>query len=382
MGENARVRLTQLVLKTFRNYERCELEFPPGLVWIVGPNASGKTNLLEAIHFACTATSPRTRSDAELVRWGCDGFAIDAFVAVGARRHHIAVRFGGGRGKEVRLDGVPVARRSQLLEITGAVCFEPDDLDLVKGSPGGRRRLIDRLGCYGDRVYAADLVEFAQLLEQRNHLLRDVRARRTAADLAGLFDDQYLECVARLRARRLRTLMQLEPLLQAGLNALGGREPLSLRYLEDGHEEHPLRDETLSPEYWVERGRARLQSLAGEERQRGQTLWGPQRDDVRFLLDGRDARAFASQGQQRSLVLAVKHAEIELLERALGSTPLLLLDDVFSELDGARSAALWQRVLGQEQVFVTSTDAAGPPAGAEPAAVYRVRSGRVERVAG
>lgn len=379
--------LEELRLYAFRNYGRLDVQFPAGIVLLAGPNAAGKTNLLEAVHLLCTGTSHRGARDADMAAWGTGFYAVHGSVRRAGHAVSLSVRYDPAAGKQIRVLDAPLRRRAELLDHAAAVAFAPDDLRLVKGEPGQRRRYLDRLAALLDRRHAADLGDLRGVLEQRNQLLRDVRARRTSRDLAELFDEPYLDLAARILARRVAVLRRALPAAAAALAALaGGREQLTAAYLEGGtrSDELPgLPPEADQPPYWAERGRAALATLARDELDRGVTLWGPHRDDVGLYIDGRDSRVHASQGQQRSLVLALKHAELAVAGAALGTPPLLLLDDVLSELDPTRSAALLRLARDAEQAFVTAAvedvRALGPWWEAA-SAVYTVAGGRLEAV--
>ncbi|HEX6989817.1 MAG TPA: DNA replication and repair protein RecF [Bacillota bacterium] len=376
--------LEALRLHAFRNYGELHAAFPPGLVLLTGPNAAGKTNLLEAVHLLCTGFSHRGARDVDMAAWGGSHYAVHGMVRSNGQPVDLVVRFDSTEGKRVSALGTTLRRRADLMDYASAVAFSPDDLRLVKGEPAHRRRYLDRLAALLDRRHAADLAEFRGVLEQRNQLLRDLRARRTGRSLAGLFDEPYLALAARVLARRVAALGRALPAAASALAGLtGGRERLTVLYLEGGDHPH----DPLSPgaaadrsDFWLERGRAALESRAREEQERALTLWGPHRDDVAFRIDGRDVRVHASQGQQRSVVLALKRAEFQITGQALGVPPLLLLDDVLSELDPERSAALLGLALEADQALVTaavdaSTDL-GPWRDAA-AAVYTVAGGRL-----
>lgn len=373
------MQIKQLSVRQFRNYETGEVSLPSGLICIVGPNGSGKTNLLEAAYMSCTAVSHRTTRDSELVRWSSDYFVVKAAIEKSASNHLISITYKVGVGKEVSIDDISVNRRSDLLQVAAAVIFSPDDLALIKGPPNGRRQFLDRLAVYLDRRHLAELSQLRSILQQRNSLLYELRARRTSPTLAGLFDDQFVSLSSRLRQRRFKVLTLLVPILQSQIASLGINERISVAYLENGNFKYESTDhDPLQISFWESRALADIDRLSADEQQRATTLWGPQRDDLLIMVNGRDSRIYASQGQQRSLVLALKQAESILLERALGSPPVLLLDDVLSELDASRSQALLRLAASHEQTILTATDSAVPLlTGIQPSAVFRVLSGKI-----
>lgn len=372
------VHIEQLRLHQFRNYEQCTLDFPPGLVLLVGPNASGKTNLLEAIHVLCNGVSHRTLHDRDLCRWGNDAFAVAGDLRHGDRVHTCRITYESGK-KQVMIDGVAVKRRTALWDVAATVMFSPEDLEIVKGAPALRRRLFDRLTAIRQRRHVHDVLAFRQVLQQRNQLLREIAQRRQSRNLADLFDEQYCRYAALIIRRRLATLAEIEPRVNAHLKRLSsGKETLRMQYLSG----EQVLDAAIThdPEAMQAWCLKRLQSQQDEEIRRGRSLWGPQRDDVRMLLNDRDTRHFASQGQQRSLVLALRYAELELLQTSQHMQPVLLLDDVLSELDATRIDVLLATAAEQEQAFITATEAAAGRLIAERrvAALFRIENGRVE----
>ncbi|ADU50128.1 DNA replication and repair protein RecF [Thermaerobacter marianensis DSM 12885] len=378
--------IRRVVLRQFRSYERATLELEPGLTLLVGPNGIGKTNLLEAIHFAATGRSPRTSRDADLIR---NGEPV-CYVRVEwddpvAGRRAVEMAYHREQGKALRLDG---RKRRRVADLHGAlpvVYFAPESLALVKAGPAARRDYLDRLLVQVVPGYGPLLHDYQRVLAQRNQLLREIRAGRAAASLLAIWDEPLLRHGTALRRHRQALLDELAPLVAAAAarveagGAVGPGE-VKLGYLAgDGpgdaaHE--PGREEPSgAPEEAGDPGQRAAgvpPSLAAwhrEEIARGTTLWGPQRDDFAILLDGRDARAFASQGQQRALALALTLAEVHLIHRRLGRWPVLLLDDVLSELDARRRRHLLETVAGLPQVIVTATDEPAWPEGMTPRVV-------------
>jgi DNA replication and repair protein RecF len=346
--------LASIRLADLRGYAMLEVEFGPGphLVW--GPNAAGKTSLLEAIVLAAWGHSHRTVTDAELIRWGADLARVEATVdgqvlEVALVRPGSAAAAGGGR-KRIRVNGVP-RRPAALGEHLRIVVFAPEDMLLVVGSPALRRSVLDRLASHLYPAYASDLATCSRALQQRNGLLRAIREEQATRDELRYWDQPFLDsggAVVEARHRLLDTLAG--PLAAAHAEIApeeGIRGPLALQYL------------TNAPAAAGESARdalaRRLVETAEKEAWNGTTLVGPHRDDIAFLLEGRDLAAFASRGQQRTAILALKMAELDLLTALGGRPPLLLLDDVFSELDPARRAHLVRRIASLPQAFVTTT---------------------------
>ena len=319
-----------------------------------GPNAAGKTSLLEAVVLLAWGHSHRTSTEAELIRWGYDVARVEG--SVGAETLEIALvrpgtptAAGGGR-KRIRVNGVP-RRAGALAGVLRAVVFAPEEMLLIAGAPTLRRNALDRLAISRFPAYAPALAAYGRALQQRNGLLRAIREE--TADRADLryWDRPFVEAGGEVVVARMRLLHELaEPLAAAHAEIApdeAARSPLRLRY-----ETNAAPDSGESPREALAR---RLAETADKEAWNGTTLVGPHRDDLSFRLDGRDLSEFASRGQQRTAILAFKLAELDLLTALDGRPPLLLLDDVFSELDPERRSHLVRRIAALPQAFVTTT---------------------------
>jgi DNA replication and repair protein RecF len=334
-----------------------EAQFGPGpqLVW--GPNAAGKTSLLEAIVLVAWGRSHRTSTDPELIRWGADlarveGRAGDETIEVALIRPGSPAS-GGGTGsgrKRIRVNGVP-RRAGGLVGLLRTVVFAPEEMLLVAGPPGLRRSALDQLAGQRSPAYLRDLATYGRILQQRNGLLRSIREETAARADLRYWDGPLLDAGGAIVSERLRLLEAIA-------------EPLALAHAEIAPDETPagrlgLRYETNAPRLPGESPRdamaRRLEETAEKEVWNGSTLIGPHRDDLVFELGGRDLAGFASRGQQRTAILAFKLAELDLLTVLDGRPPLLLLDDVFSELDPARRSHLVRRIADLPQAFVTTT---------------------------
>lgn len=377
-------RVEELRLYCFRNYADETVALGPGLNVVSGPNAQGKTNLLEAIATAALTRSPRASSSAELLRWGSDA----ALVSTRVRRPdapatlELRLQRHGDQGTVTRtlsVDGSPRPARA-VLGVCPVVLFWPEDLLLVKGAPEGRRRLLDVVVAQTDPRAAAEMVRYRRVLDQRNALLRQVRqGQASPAPLPG-FTQELARSAGSVVVARMRLVEALSPLAAAALGEISdGREEVALRYRPEGLDgDLPTTAEEASA-----RLLEALDGRRGEELARGVTVAGPHRDDVDILLDGRPARAAASQGQQRSLVLACKLAEVRHLMAVLGIAPVLLLDDVLSELDAHRRARLLS-ALGAGthlQTVLTTTDPDGLALRGDHVRHLGVAAGRVDTVA-
>ncbi len=403
--------LSRLSLTHFRNYHHLDLTFDAPLTLLQGQNAQGKTNLLEAIFLLATINAVHAGQEREIVDWQAsdepipycrvagqihtDGRTLDLEVLLTPRGD------GVNYTKQIKVNGA--ARRAMdLVGLLRAVLFLPEDIKLVDGGPGERRRYLDVALCQIDKAYCRALSAFQQVLLQRNSLLkalRDQEARPSPAVDAQLafWDEKLVQHGAAVVARRHNFVVELEQLAAARHAELsGGREQLALHYLPSFNpglladaEFELLREgllaaapsdrlsvDTVSAAYLRKLAVRRSRELAA-----GTTLYGPHRDDLRFLANGRDLRVYGSRGQQRSAALALKLAEMRAMTAATGAAPLLLLDDVMSELDAERRSMLLAVIDDVPQAIVTTTDWEDfSPAFRQRARRFYVHSGIVEAV--
>jgi len=346
--------LDSLRLTDLRSYATLEARFGPGphLVW--GPNAAGKTSLLEAMVVLARGGSHRTTTDSELVRWGADVARLEG--RSGSDEIEVALvrpgsaAAGSGARKRVRVNGV-ARRPAALADKLRVVLFAPEDMLLVVGSPSLRRATIDQLAGTLLPGYAADLATYGRALQQRNGLLRAIRDETAGRDELRYWDLPFLDAGGAIVAARHELLRRLAGPLAAAHREIAPEESaggsLQLSYVTNAP---PQPGETARDAL-----ARRLEETAEKELWNGTTLIGPHRDDAAFVMAGRDLAAFASRGQQRTAILALKLAELDLVTAHDGRPPLLLLDDVFSELDPARRGHLVRRIAELPQAFVTTT---------------------------
>jgi len=403
------MRLNHLSLTNFRNYVRLDLDLSNAITLLQGDNAEGKTNLLEAIYYLATASSPRARTDRELINWLANEeqmpFArLEAEVEEGDAPRQVSialVRTPNRLQKEIRINGVK-RRALDLIGQVKAVLFMPEDIDLIAGSPDARRRYLDASISQIDRRYYQSLQVYDRVLRQRNSLLRRLRERHRDPHQLDFWDQRLTGEGSKLIARRLEVVAELDRLIQdIHPNLTGGAERLRLLYrstlplAEDvgldvkyqlplqipGSAPTAARAEALSPSQIKTLFQQRLEARRGEEIERGMTLTGPHRDDVRFLVGGVDMCVYGSRGQQRTIAISLKLAEVELIRSETQQEPILLLDDVMSELDEERRRYLMDVINGEQQVIITSTDLDpfAPPF-LEQATVWRIDGGRVEQL--
>jgi DNA replication and repair protein RecF len=365
------MQVDSLRLVSFRTYESLDVSFPSGPQVVVGPNATGKTNLLEALVVLGTARSHRASLEGELICWGADFARIESNLGSSAVEILMTRTASGGARKRVLVNGV--ARRPQMLAtVAPVVLFAPEDMLLIVGSPMLRRGALDTLITQTVPPAGATMANYARAVTQRNNLLRAVRDGLAAPDELRYWDTVVVDDGAQIIDWRRATLAELAaPLAAAHREIAPDEETLELRYL--------TKAEPLEGESTRDALRRRLADTADKEQWNGATLAGPHRDDIAFVTGSRDLSAYASRGQQRTAILAFKLAELEVLDRVHGRPPLLLLDDVFSELDPQRRAHLVRRIGELPQAFVTTTTTDDlDPALVEAATVWQVSPGRLE----
>ena len=367
------MRLNQLVLRNFRSYTDCEIGFTDRVNLIVGENAQGKTTLLEAIYFLSTAKSHRTYPDNELIRYNESWFYLRGKIAAanGSDTNpeapiepldlmtvEVSNELSGK--KRFKFNGVLQKKLSEWIGQFNVVFFSPESLTLVKGAPADRRRFIDLLISQIDSVYLNSLQNYQFALKQRNELLKQIRSKQANPDFLDPWDDILIAEGISIIQTRVRMFAQLKAYVQAKHTELtGDREVLELKY-----QPSPEKIDSAPEQEATELLRQGLRSSRSYDILRGMTSVGPHRDDFKLILESQsagamyfqEAKAFGSQGQQRTIALALKLGELELMRETTGKTPIVLLDDVFSELDGERSSFLFN-LLGRlnAQTFITST---------------------------
>jgi DNA replication and repair protein RecF len=372
------MRVEKLRLVSFRNYVDESVDFSPGLNLVVGANAQGKTNLLEALYCLGGLGSPRGH-DAGMVRDGSSTAVLHADVVRASRRMKVALELRPGRGSRALVNNTPVTGPRALRDLVVPVFFGPDDLALVKGSPDLRRRWLDDVGVKLHPARDGIRREWDRVLRQRNALLKTAPrsgfARESAHATLEVWDEAFCRLGGLVAAARIQTLSALMPYARKRYEAIAGGGRLDVTYSGSWL---PTDSDDQSAEALSRALAGKLAEVAAKEKERGVSLVGPQRDDVEIRLvdkdgDGtlREARLFASQGDQRTIALGLKTGEFDLLCDVLGDDPLLLLDDVFSELDPARREWLLESVEGVDQTVVTSAEAV-----ALPVAVRRIEVSR------
>jgi DNA replication and repair protein RecF len=370
--------VAHLSLVDFRSYPALDIDLPPGVAVFVGPNGEGKTNLVEALGYAATQSSHRVAADAPLVRQGTDRAIVRTTVVREDRQVLVELEIVPGRANRARLNRAPLPRTRDALGVLRTVLFAPEDLALVKGDPGERRTFLDDLLVARAPRLAAVRQDYDRVLKQRNALLKTAAAARRGiafdTHTLDVWDSHLAERGAALLAARLELVDALRPRVQAAYETLApgsGHAALSYRS-STGDGELPLDRDRLTQLLG-----ATLARLRTNEIERGVSLAGPHRDDLVLTLGELPARGYASHGESWSFALALRLAAYDLL-REDGGDPVLILDDVFAELDGARRARLAAAVASAEQVLVTAAVPDDVPAGLN-GAHFEVSAGTVTR---
>jgi DNA replication and repair protein RecF len=400
------VYLSQLSLTNYRNYSRLMLDLPFGPILLRGDNANGKTNLLEAIYFLSTTRSVHARSDQQLINWlilrqePLPFARVEATIKTRQETFQIAitvVREGDGIRKDIRYNGAKKRAMDVIGKLT-TVMFLPENIELVTGSPAVRRRYLDSTLCQINAKYCAALSRYNKVLTQRNALLKELFKRNGNPDQLLYWDEQLAHDGATLIVHRHNTVLDLDAVArQRHREVSGGQEGLRLHYAPSfdpykrpkPNYQLPLIMEDLAPYSSAappvkdvrETFMAYLQRARPEEINRGLTLVGPHRDDFHFLVDGIDMTLYGSRGQQRTAALSTKLAEVTLMQQTTGETPVLLLDDVMSELDGHRRRQVINIVDQAGQAILTTTDWNDYPADfRHRTKLFSVTMGRLEEV--
>ena len=371
--------LANVSLFDFRNYAELALALERSATIFFGGNAQGKTNLLEAVALTALTRSPRTQQAGELVRFGQPTARVTCGVQSDAGLKELEVRISvspsttSRASRRFTLNGIP-KRSTDMMGSLRVVLFWPDDLQLVKGPGEGRRRFLNTLVSQIDPDHARQLTRYGHLLEQRNALLRAIREGRQPMEGLDYWTNALADSGAAIMVERQRRLLELQPIAAAFHRELSDdRERLDLRYRPAG-----VRIGEAPQELVSEQLKVAMRDARDEEIGRGQTAVGPQRDDIEVWLDDHEARLFASQGQQRSAVLSLKLAELHYLAEVTGEQPVLLLDDVMSELDPARRERLLAALQPGPQALITAADLNDLPKSIlERAAVFRVDQGAI-----
>ena len=375
------MRVHSLLLEDFRSYARTELTLVPGVTAFVGRNGAGKTNILEAVHLIARGDSPRARDDAELVRWGATMARVSAQVErVDDARTVDVMLFSPPDGERRRprrylLDGAG-KRADEAIGELAVVSFFPEDVQLLAEAPSARRRYLDAMVGQVQRRHRSETREYQRVLEQRNSLLRALRADALSGPAGpqvmelGFWDSELIRLAASISLRRLETVRELVAPFREAATRFSGADSLSLAYAAQ------VEGDTVAER--AEAYRALLEQKHERELWQGTTLVGPHREDLAVSAMGRSLPTFASRGEQRSAVLSLKLAEAAWIRERVGELPVFLLDDVLSELDPGRRNALVAALPEGAQTLLTAAFEAGVPAQlVDQAEILRVGDGGI-----
>lgn len=344
------MKLTELNLHHFRNYDEAQVEFSPQINVLIGENAQGKTNLLESIYVLAMTRSHRTNNDRELIEFGKDAAQIKGTVQreLGSLKLELDI---GKHGKKAKANHLEKARLSEYLGQLNVILFAPEDLALVKGAPTVRRRFIDMEFGQVSPKYLHDLTQYRDILKQRNRYLKQLQSHEAQDQLyLEVLSEQLAAVGGAIISQRVKFLSELEGYAQELHQSITQRrENLTFEYSSAVKDASALTEVELS-----EALMDLYRQNQSKEIFQGTTLYGPHRDDVRFLINHKNVQTYGSQGQQRTTALSVKLAEIDLMKNQTGEYPILLLDDVLSELDGARQTHLLKTIQDKVQTFLTT----------------------------
>ncbi len=309
-------------LHNFRNYETLRIDFDCGTNILFGDNAQGKTNILESAYVSGTTKSHKGSRDKEMIRFGEDESHIRSIVEKNGAVYQIDMHLKKNRSKGIAINRVPIKKASELFGVLNIVFFSPEDLNIIKNGPAERRRFLDAEICQLDKIYLSDLTKYNKTLNQRNKLLKDISFHPELENTLPVWDMQLISYGKRIIKRRKKFVEELNEIIYGIHKKIsGGREELFLKY-------EPSVKESLFEE--------EVNRFKPRDLKYSQTSVGPHRDDISFFIGDIDIRRFGSQGQQRTSALSLKLSEIELVKKSIGDTPVLLLDDVLSELDSNR----------------------------------------------
>mgnify|MGYP003292842193 CR=1 FL=1 len=334
------MKLNNINLRNFRSYSALSLDFNPGVNLIVGDNAQGKTNILEAIYVCSTTKSHKGSKDKEIVRFGEDESHIKMMVRRDGIPYRIDMHLKKNKAKGVAVNGIPIKKASELFGIVNVIFFSPEDLNIIKNGPAERRRFIDLELCQLNKLYVYNLVQYNKIIVQRNKLLKELDFNPTLKETLDIWDYQLVQYGKELISMRTAFIKELNELIHdIHFHLSGEKEELVIQY---------------EPNVTVDNFEEILKKNQFQEIRQKMTLTGPHRDDLNFIVNGTDIRKYGSQGQQRTAALSLKLAEIELVKKTVKDYPILLLDDVLSELDSKRQEHLLSEI-NHIQTLITCT---------------------------
>ncbi len=332
--------IKSLELADFRNYENVKIDFSSGTNILYGDNAQGKTNILEAIYLSATTKSHKGSKDSEIINFDKDEAHIRVIIEKEDNEKRIDMHLRSSKSKGIAIDGQKIKKAADLLGLVNVVFFSPEDLNIIKNGPGERRRFADMELCQLDSFYLYNLNNYNKIIGQRNKLLKDIYFNPDLRETLNIWDSQLVSYGSKIIERRKAFADQISEIIKEYHSKLsGGREDIVIKY---------------EPNVSIEDYASRMNDAQNKDVSAKMTTTGPHRDDFSFIVNGIDIRKFGSQGQQRTAALSLKLSEIELVKKITKDTPVLLLDDVLSELDSNRQNYLLDSI-GDVQTIITCT---------------------------
>jgi DNA replication and repair protein RecF len=367
--------LEKIQIKNFRNLSETTLNLNKNLNFFIGQNGQGKTNLLELIYLLGTGQSHRTNIDKEMVNWKKDNALVQVMLVRRDQTLKLSLLIEGSK-KKIKINNNPLEKFSELIGNLNVVLFSPEDLRLIKGGPGKRRKFLNIEVSQVSSYYHHLINKYKHVLKQRNNLLKEIRRKKTdnKLNMLEVWDEQLIELGSKIIKKRLEVIDKLKILARLSQRKItAGSEDLSLSY-DSGLDGNIIKNE-ISIIF-----KENLVNNRKREIKRGYTLFGPHRADILLEINDVDVRKYGSQGQQRTVALALKLAELEFMKSETGEYPILLLDDVFSELDKSRRNTLLKTITEKIQTFITSTDLKNiKKSNKENEQIFTVNTGKIEK---
>ncbi len=332
--------IESLALKNFRNYKELDINFSKNINILYGDNAQGKTNILEAIYIAATTKSHRNSKDKDIISFGQEDSHIRLLLKKRDVGHRIDMHLRKNQTKGVAIDSIPIRRSTELFGLINIIMFSPEDLSVVKNGPGERRRFMDMEICQLSRIYYSNLLKYNKVLDQRNNLLKQIYFNPAVKDTLDVWDDQLVEAGVSIINERKNFIEMINDIIKDIHKGITSeKEKIEIKY-------EPNTDADAFHEVLKNKRQMDIKNSV--------TMTGPHRDDFGIFINDNDVRVYGSQGQQRTAALSLKLAEIELVKKIINDNPILLLDDVMSELDSKRRDALLEQIK-DIQTIITCT---------------------------
>lgn len=332
--------IKKIKINNYRNYNEAEISFHEKMNILYGDNAQGKTNILESIYICATTKSHQGSKDKEIIKMGCDEAHVKMYIEKEGLEHYIDLHLKKNKPKGIAVNGIPIKRSAELMGIINIVLFSPEDLNIIKNGPSERRRFIDMELCQLSRIYFDNLYRYSKVLNQRNHLLKQISYNESLKETLSVWDEQLIKYGTEIIKERKEFIEQINN-ISADIHKklTGEKEFLNIQY---------------EPNVDVEEFADKLYKNYNRDIYYQITHTGPHRDDIKFISNDMDLRTYGSQGQKRTAALSLKLSEIEIVKKKTGNIPVLLLDDVLSELDRNRQNYLLESI-DDVQTIITCT---------------------------